>query len=278
MSQIAHMTKLSSGLSRISRGEKVMLSQVKTLSQILPLPRWWGPWAIGPRRLPSLKAIRNANTHRLLSGLALVILAGSAIEAVRGDAPEMLSPAKLAMLAATARQLFDDAQHDDWPLAEQHLRDISTLAEPIITRLNANSAPLTKAVIRSARALRDHDRAGAMHAANKIMEWAARADAGAHPDLPPQLARLSYLAREIQIETDDVEPEKLARRVLETRGCWDRLRPLLEAKGDTATAKEGEAVIHQLETAQTADALAQTQPALSKLIEHSGKTFEPASR
>ena len=49
-------------------------------------------------------------------------------------------------------------------------------------------------------------------------------------------------------------------------------------KGDTATASEGEAVIHQLETAQTPDALAQTQPALSKLIEHVGKTFAPASR
>ena len=185
----------------------------------------------------------------------------------------MLSPAKLAELEATALQLFDDARHDDWPVAEQHLRDIGVIAEPVITRLNATSAPLTKAVIRSARALRDHDRAGAQHAANKIMEWTAQADAAAHPDVPPQVARLGYLVREIQIETGDVGSEKLAKRVLETRNCWDRLRPLLETKGDTATAREGEAVIHQLELAQTPDAFAQIQSPLSKLIEHIRQTL-----
>ena len=190
----------------------------------------------------------------------------------------MLPPAKLAKLAAAALRLFDDVQHDDWSVAEQHLREIGEIAEPVLTRLNATSAPLTKAVIRSARALRDHDRAGAQHGANKIMEWAARADATAHPDVPPQVARLGYLAREIQIESGDVESEKLARRVLETRNCWDRLKPLLEMKGDPATAREGEAVIHQLELAQTPDAFAQIQPALSKLIEHIGKTFDRASR
>ena len=255
-----------------------MLSRVKTLSQTPHLPRWLGSLAIGPRHLPALKAIRNANIPRLLSGLALVILVGAAVGAVRADAPEMLSPAKLATLAATALQLFDDAQHDDWSAAEQHLRDIGAIAEPIITRLDASGTPLTKAVIRSARALRDHDRTGAMHGANKIMEWAAEAAAAAHPDVPPQVARLGYLAREIQIETDNVESEKLAKRVFETRNCWDRLRPLLEMKGDHATAREGETVVHQLETAQTPEALAQIQPALSKLIERIGKTFDPASR
>ena len=190
----------------------------------------------------------------------------------------MLSSAKLAALTATALQLFDDARHDNWPLAEQHLRDIGAIAEPVITRLNATSAPLTKEVVRSARALRDHDRTGAMHAANKIMEWAAQADAAAHPDVPPQVARLTYLVRELQIETDGVESEKLAKRVLETRNCWDRLRPQLEMKGDTATAREGEAAIQQLELAQTPDAFAQTQSALSELIEHIGATFRSASR
>ena len=229
--------------------------------------------------LPRVKTPRQTlHFPRLLAGLALAFLAGSAVGAVRAEAPETLSSAKLARLGTAALQLFDDAQHDDWPAAEQHLRDIGEVAEPVLTRLNATSAPLTKAVIRSARALRDHDQAGAMHGANKILEWTAQAAAAAHPDVPPQVARLGYLAREIQIESGDVESEKLAKRVLETRNCWDRLRPLLEAKGDPAAAREGEDVIHQLELAQTPEAFAQVQPSLSRLIERVGKTFDPASR
>ena len=190
----------------------------------------------------------------------------------------MLSSAKLARLEATALQLFDDAQHENWPVAEQHLRDIGEVAEPVLTRLDATSAPLTKAVIRSARALRDHDRAGAQHGANKIIEWTAQADAAAHPDVPPQVARLGYLAREVQIETGGDDAEKLAKRVLEARFCWERLKPLLESRGDAATVSEGEAVIRQLELARTPDDFAQTQPPFSKLIEHVGKTFDPANR
>ena len=273
------MIKLSSGVARISQCEKIILPQVKTVTETWHLRHWFEPLTLSLRHLlTSSRIIWTANIRRVLSALVFVCLVGPVVGAVRADAPEMLSPTKLARLEATALQLFDDAQHGDWQVAEQHLREIGMVAEPVITRLNTTNTPLIKALVRSARALRDHDRTGAQHGANKILEWTARADAAAHPDVPPQVGRLEYLAREIQIETGGGDSEKLARRVLETRSCWDRLGPLLETKGDTATLREGEAVIHQLELAQTPDALAQTQAPLSKLIEHVRKTFDPVRR
>ena len=252
------------------------------MRSLIPTSRWRlrpAPSLSGPcSQSVSAEVVSLANADRLFLALLLILSSGLLVGAVRAVPPERLAPVELSKLEVTALCLFDDAQRGDWRTAEQHLRTIGVVAEPVLTRLNAANAPLARAILRSARAIRDHDRAGAEHGANKIMEWAAQTEAPTHLDMPPQIARLDYLVREIQIEAENDIAEKLARRVAQIRACWDQLRPTLEVQGDTATIQEGEKLIQQLELALAPADLVPVQTPLSRLMERVRNAFGSAGQ
>ena len=205
-------------------------------------------------------------------------LVGCTMAACSTSAQEALSWERATRLETAADRLYDVVQNSDWTAAVEQLQKISGAARPTLTRFDDAGAALTKALIRSARAVRKHDRAGALHSANKIIEWTAIERGVARPEFPPQVARLGYLAREIQIENEENNAEKLAARIVEARQCWDKLEPLLKAQDETALVTEGDDVIRRLEAGGNPKALTEAQGSFIKVVGEMEDVFERCKR
>ena len=183
-----------------------------------------------------------------------------------------LPPANVSKLQAAALRFSDDVEQGDWSGATEQLRRIVGAARPILTRFDAAGEPLTKAVVRLARAVQRHDRAGALHGDNKLLEWTAVTFR--QPDVPVEVAHLGYLSRELRLLANEDQPKKLAARVAEVRQSWNKLVAAFSAGGDPSIIQDGETIIHQLELAATPTDLLQVQGSLDKLVERINQAFE----
>ena len=152
------------------------------------------------------------------------------------------------------------------------MRRIVGAARPLLTRFDAAGEPLTRAVVRLARAVQRHDRAGALHGDNKLLEWTAVTFR--QPDVPVEVAHLGYLSRELRLLANEDQPRKLAARVAEVRPSWNKLVAAFRAAGDPAIIQDGETIIRQLELAATPADLLQGQGSLDKLVERINQAFE----
>ena len=128
-----------------------------------------------------------------------------------------------------------------------NLRRVCETAKPVLVRLDAASEPLTKVIIRLGRAVRQHDRVGALHGDNKLLEWVAITFR--RPGVPVEVAHLGYLARELRLPTNEDKPKKLAAWVAEVRPCCNQLVMALGPGGAPFLQEDGDAIVRRLELA-----------------------------
>ena len=204
--------------------------------------------------------------------ITLVLCLGLLGKALPAHAQVELSPANRSKLQLAALRFSDNVEQGDWNGAAQQLRLICETAKPVIVRFDAASEPCTRAVIRLGRAVQQHDRSGALHGDNKLLEWLAITFR--RPNVPVEAARLGYLARELRLLATEDKPKKWADRVAEVRPCWNQLVLALGADGDPSLKEDGDAIIRRLELAATPADLLQVQAPFAKLVERINQAFD----
>ena len=210
---------------------------------------------------------------------ALFLLAAGLCGSLTSQAPSAraqaeLSPANRAKLQAAAFGFSDNVEQGDWNGAAEQLRRVCDAAKPVLVRLDAASEPLAKAIIRLGRTVQRHDRCGALHGDNKLLEWLAVTFR--RPGVPVEVAHLGYLTRELHLLATEDKPRKLAARVAEIRPCWNQLVVALGPDGDPSLREDGKAIVRRLELA-TPDDLPPVQASLARLVERIDRAFDRAT-
>jgi hypothetical protein len=131
---------------------------------------------------------------------------------------------------------------------------------PDLSRLGVVLTALETAVARK-------DRLATMRQANQVTIITANMTDPFHPVVPPDVVRLDYLGRELEIWTEARDAPKLRSTVAELTRTWESVRLAIEARGPTPLSKEFGDLVAQIRSAKSFDDYARLAPRLLEAVD-----------
>ena len=178
-------------------------------------------------------------------------------------------PTSLQEVGEQGELAYDAAKARDWrktavdfarlKSAALHLR-LDLPSAPDLSRLQAVVSALETAAARK-------DRRATMRQANQVTLIAANMTDPFRPVVPPDVVRLDYLGRELEIWAEARDAAKLQSTAAELTRTWESVRPAIEARGRAPLAKEFGDLVAQVRSAKAFDAYARLAPRLLEAVD-----------
>lgn len=133
--------------------------------------------------------------------------------------------------------------------ATEGLRSAERAVRTLPPELQPRRAELTSTLATLRQAITDRSRVVALREANTFTRITGEIAAAYPSSLPPDVGRLDYLGRALEVWSESGDPVRLAEVKQDVRTTWARLRPLVQGKGGAAEAGAIDAVVTGLDAA-----------------------------
>ena len=226
--------------------------------------------------------------HHSRIGLAriatiVVVATGTWFVAGGGCSAEAAGPAERTSVAGTTASVptslqevgehgelvYDAAKARDWRKTAVDLARLKLAARQL--RLELPSAPdlprLRTVITALETAAARKDRLATMRQANQVTLIAANMTDPFHPVVPPDVVRLDYLGRELEIWAEARDVAKLQSTAAELTRTWESVRPAIEARGPVPLSKEFGDLVAQVRSAKAFDEYARLAPRLLEAVD-----------
>jgi hypothetical protein len=179
-------------------------------------------------------------------------------------------PTSLLEVGEQGELVYDAAKARDWRKTAVDFARLKSAARQL--RLDLPSAPdlpRLRAVV-SARetAAARKDRRATMRQANQVTLIAASMTDPFHPVVPPDVVRLDYLGRELEIWAEARDAVRLQSTAAELTRTWESVRPAIEARGPAPLSKQFGDLVAQVRAATAFGEYARLAPRLLETVDH----------
>ena len=178
-------------------------------------------------------------------------------------------PTSLQDVGEHGEQVYDAAKARDWRKTAVGLAKLRSAARQL--RVDLPSAPglprLGVVLTALERAGARKDRLATLRQANQVTLIAANMTDPFHPVVPPDVVRLDYLGRELEIWAEARDAAKLQSTAAELTRTWESVRLALEARGAAPLAKEFGDLVAQVRSAKSFDDYARLTPRLLEAVD-----------
>jgi hypothetical protein len=220
-----------------------------------------------------------------LARIAVVVFVATGVWFVAGGGcpAEAVGPAERTPAAGTADSVptslhevgeygelvYDAAKARDWRKTTVDLARLKSAARQL--RLDLPSAPdlprLRTALTALETAAARKDRLATMRQANQVTLIAANMTDPFHPVVPPDVVRLDYLGRELEIWAEARDAARLQSTAAELTRTWHSVRPAIEARGPTPLSKDFGDLVARVRSARSFDDYARLAPRLLEAVD-----------
>ena len=220
-----------------------------------------------------------------LARIAVFVLVATGAWFVAGSAcpAKAMGPAERTPVAGTAdsvptslqdvgelgEQVYDAAKARDWRKTAVGVAKLKSAARQV--RLDLPSAPdlprLRVVVTALETAAARKDRLATMRQANQVTLIAAKMTDPFHPVVPPDVVRLDYLGRELEIWAEARDAARLQSTAAELTRTWDSVRLAIEARGPAPLSKDFGDLVAQVRSAKSFDDYARLAPRLLEAVD-----------
>ena len=178
-------------------------------------------------------------------------------------------PTSLQDVGELGEQVYDAAKARDWRKTAVGVAKLKSAARQF--RLDLPSAPdltrLRVVVTALETAAARKDRLATMRQANQVTLIAAKMTDPFHPVVPPDVVRLDYLGRELEIWAEARDAARLQSTAAELTRTWDSVRLAIEARGPTPLSKDFGDLVAQVRSAKSFDDYARLAPRLLEAVD-----------
>jgi hypothetical protein len=185
-------------------------------------------------------------------------------------------PPALVQVAELAENLYDTVKAAAWTKAASTLRSVERAVETLPGELRmagADSSRLTSALGALNAAIPARNRTLALRAANEITLIAADLSEGYTLTVPPDVARLDYYGRAMEIWSAVGDMAKLADVARDIGRTWDALRPHVAARGGTAEIRTFDRLVARVNGARSPQAYGQIVLAFLEAVDRLESVF-----
>ena len=185
-------------------------------------------------------------------------------------------PPAVVQVAELAENLYDMVKAAAWTKAAATLRSVERAVETLPGELRmtaADSSRLTSALGALNAAIPARNRTVALREANEITLIAADLSEGYRLTVPPDVARLDYYGRAMEIWSAVGDMVKLADVARVIGRTWDALRPHIEARGGTAEIRTFDRLVARVNGARSPQAYGQIAPAFLEAVDRLESVF-----
>lgn len=185
-------------------------------------------------------------------------------------------PPALVQVAELAENLYDMVKAAAWTKAAATLRSVERAVETLpgaLRMTGADSSRLTSALGALNAAIPARNRTVALREANEITLIAADLSEGYRLTVPPDVARLDYYGRAMEIWSAVGDMVKLADVARDIGRTWDALRPHVEARGGTAEIRTFDRLVARVNGARSPQAYGQIAPAFLEAVDRLESVF-----
>ena len=180
-------------------------------------------------------------------------------------------PIALADVGTHGEDLYDAVKAGDWPKASAILDSLDTSAKA----LHATERTELGSALDSLRsAVPARRRSPAIESANEVTRLAAKFSESYHPKTPPDIVRLDYFGRELEIWAARGDTARLAltRGLLET--SWTNVKATVISHGGNVAAAHTDMLVAKLAKAHSASDYARLATPILDVVDELEKPFE----
>lgn len=178
-------------------------------------------------------------------------------------------PTSLQDVGEYGELVYDAAKTRDWRKTAAAFARLKSAARQL--RLELSSAPdlprLRVVLTALETAVARKDRLTTMRQANQVTIIAANMTDPFHPVVPPDVVRLDYLGRELEIWAEARDAAKLQSTAAELTRTWESVRLAIEARGPAPLSKEFGDLVAQIKSAKSFDDYARLAPRLLEAVD-----------
>jgi len=163
-------------------------------------------------------------------------------------------PSSITRTGELGEHIYDSAMVNDWTAANKEVKALRHSTSQIshhhtatVQRLHTTVAALDKDVAR-------RDKQATMRDANKVTLIVAELSHPYNPAVPTDIARLDYYGRQLQIWSTTGNMAELRTTARDMRNTWHQVRPEVESRGATTTARNFDQVVSRIDSAKTPQA------------------------
>jgi len=213
-------------------------------------------------------ACGSANDSRKTSESALTPSQDAAASPNR-PVPESLSDA-----GELGENIYDAAKAADWKTAAEKADELADASKAMETEKVAPPA-FADSLADLRKAVTAKDRNSTLLESNRITLEIADAMAGYPVAIPPAIAKLDYLGREIEIWSSAKDVKRLQGTVRDLRTTWDSVKPKVEEAGGGEQAKDFESLVAKAEVARSASEYGKLATPILDKVDDLERVFVP---
>lgn len=207
---------------------------------------------------------------------AMATLSSGAQPAPESDDKALSLDAAMA-ISKLSEEIFPLADSDRWDTLSDKLAQLNQATDVLDTEAvhdKEGKLLLSKSITDLEEAAAARDALGAMQAANQITLIVADATDRFKLKVPSDVARLAYYSRELRIGAEEKEARQLQLSAKSLQTTWSRLRTeVVKRPGGAEVAKRLDALVQQVQSAQSPDQYAAAVTALLDEVDSLKKLF-----
>ena len=221
-------------------------------TRLTPETGIWPVWAsqIGPTGIATIALVLATAGM----GLAAPGEPGNGVREARSSAATNVPdgvPVSLRDVGEYGELVYDAAKVRDWSKTTADLVKLKAAAQRLRVDLPAAPDELAEILAALEAAVTTKDKQATMRQANRVTLIAANMTVPFHPAVPPDVARLDYLGRELEIWAEAKDAAKLHATAADLTSTWESVRPAVESRGATALSKEFADLVTRIRSARS---------------------------
>lgn len=159
-------------------------------------------------------------------------------------------PKTLSDAGELGENIYDAANSGDWETAAAMADELAN-ASGALADEKIDPPGFSETLAELQGAVKAKDKRRTLHASNRITLEVTEFMAGYSVKIPPAIAKLDYLGREIEILSAEKNDKQLRETVQDLRTTWNAVKPKVVSAGGTEQAKEFEELVAKTEVARS---------------------------
>ena len=221
-------------------------------TRLRPVTGIWPVWAsqIGPTGVATIALVLATAGM----GLAAPGDPGNGVREARSSTAANMPddvPVSLRDVGEHGELVYDAAKVRDWSKTTADLAKLKAAAQRLRMDLRESPDELAEVLAELEAAVTTKDKQATMRQANRVTLTAANMTVPFHPAVPPEVIRLDYLGRELEIWAEAKDASKLHTTAADLTRTWESVRPAVESRGATALSKEFTDLVTRVRSARS---------------------------
>jgi len=160
-------------------------------------------------------------------------------------------PSSITRTGELGEHLYNSAMANNWNAADKEVKALKRSTSKIRHQETATVQRLHTTVAALDTDVAKRHREATMRDANRITLIAAELSHRYNPAVPTDIARLDYYGRQLELESTTGNMAELRTTARQMRHTWREVRPEVESRGATTTARNFDQVVARIDSAKT---------------------------